>query len=234
MCHKTEAIKIFFNAFRKLQKFIDDYCRDQFEFEGLILSCCYLDSLAGYKYGGESNGDRFNKFVNEYSGRREIYTKIALPILLQEIPNLKIDSRLAIRLQQFLTQEIGVKINNYVQYGYDIDIDLVSLWERLKNKFSPAEIELLGNKIEKFQYSYLLWRNYRNPLIHETAIRDEAPNLARKEEPYYHTRLIQGGGNRKVHFGIPRKFVFETLKDCISNFEKECLEKQWDPVLDKK
>jgi len=227
MTDKTEGIKIFFDAFRKLQKFIDEYCRGEFEFEGLILSCCYLDSLAGYKYGGKSSGQRFSKFINEYSGKKECWTKIALPILLQDIPKLGIDSKLSTRLKRFLNQGMKVRPANYTKYGHNVDTDWHSLEEQLRREFTSDEVESLKRKIEYYQYSYLLWQNYRNPAIHETAKRNHANNIAGAKEPYYH------GGYSKVRFGIPEEFIFETLQNCISNFEKECVEKQWDPILDK-
>jgi len=216
----------FFEFYNARISFIEENCLKTIE--GLILSCCCLDSLAGYCFGGKSSLDRFQRLIYEYSGNAEYWHRISLP-LLKEHYNKNGKTKYSDLMRKF-----GVSEDNYLQIGYNVDISPDKIEVKAKNyncvvlPFSEAT----RKEITDFGYSRVFWNNYRHAAIHEfLKYHDGPPHLfeEKNEVVYSHESVFDKSGNRiiesKINICFPIKFILKTLKDCLSNFKLE-LEKE--------
>ena len=218
----------FFKAFSNLVKFIENECKDRIE--GAILACAYIDSLSGYKYGGKSNRDRFANFIKEYSGMNSVYELISLPRLKYHIMEKHPRHKLIVNK---LVQEFKINEFDFVTLGHSVDVKMDQLDIRLRRTLSLKDLNFVIKMAAQFEYTAILWRDYRCNLIHETRLpEEEAMNLDESIEPYYTSRLLNGHENphqSRITFGIPQEFIIRTLKNCLESFEEECRTSKIDP-----
>ncbi|OGC88966.1 MAG: hypothetical protein A2142_04185 [candidate division Zixibacteria bacterium RBG_16_48_11] len=246
---KENKRKFFFDYFRQRLAFVKEHCTKH-NLEAVILSCCALDGLSAYRYGGKSNLKRFLQFVLEYSGLKEDYLKVSLPLLKQDaekllgseanIPN---DKKARIeRFIEFLENQLGVKDEEYTRLSYDVDMPIESLknklWSRQRNGEYDQTLLLIKDILKKelldYTYIAILWREYRCLAVHESALkRDKAGiNLGKKIVPYYVNENIIKSDRifRSIpRFDIPPQFIISTLENCINNLEKEWEQNNVDP-----
>jgi hypothetical protein len=224
MASKELLINHFFNAYYNCYKFIIDQCNDRIE--GSILSCVYLDSLAGYKYENTTNKVRFIEFVLNYSGQLDIYEKISLPKLRYF---LKGNHQSA---QYLSILEANFKLDEYyfTQKGHCQDLSISDLRNKLNGKISNIDLEDLIEIADDFKYANILYKDYRCKLIHELRKPIDA-NLWDRKVPYYiNISKINGIDNEHTCFRIPPEFISDTLKRCIDNYFSECLNNDIDPL----
>jgi len=218
-----ERLRFFFDFFEERIKFIEENCLNRIE--GLILSCCYLDSLAGYKYGGRSSKKKFKKFILSYSGFQSIWNRISLPLLKRCLE--RKNHEFYKPFIKFLEDKLGVKKNKYTDLSYNVDVDLQTLQEKAKGLLEDRYLLQLKGELEEFEYTSILWRDYRNFAVHKTSSKkDEAHPLVEKTEPFYVNYGIMEGNKitrEETLFGIPPIFILNTLKACLKNFTDECL-----------
>ena len=75
--------------------------------------------------------------------------------------------------------------------------------------------------IRAFEYSAILWSDYRNMAVHETATpKDRAKNLAGKKEPFYSYMIGSDGAPGKACFDIPPEFLIHTVESGLDSFRK--------------
>jgi hypothetical protein len=220
---KEERLKFFFDFFEERIKFIEENCLNRIE--GLILSCCYLDSLAGYKYGGRSSKKKFKKFILSYSGFQLIWNRISLPLLKRCLE--RKNHEFYKPFIKFLEEKFGVNKSKYGDLSYNVDVDLQILQEKAKGQLENEYFLQLKGELEAFEYTSILWRDYRNSAVHKTSSKkDEAHQLAEKTEPFYVNYGILEDSKivrEETRFGIPTIFILNTLKACLKNFVDECL-----------
>lgn len=172
----------FFDYFRarlgSAQKGIDG------KIEGYILSLTALDALAFYATGKQGGAHTFQEFIYRYSGFREIYNRVSVPLLVQQLRLRKPKSCKPIAdwaYQEFDLSDhyVGSRIR-----GFEEDPEWDTFWERLRaaNLRMPKGINHL---LKKFIYAQVLYLMYRNDAVHRQTIREEAPNIAGEKVPYY-------------------------------------------------
>jgi hypothetical protein len=221
-------IEHFFNAFCKWHDFVTNECNDRIE--GLILSCVFLDSLAGYKFGPGNVNQRFINFMLDYSGQRMFYEKVSLPKLRYEL------------IKRFGPKDIKTKVLNdnfqldewfFTTRGYCVDVNELELRQKLSSQLQQAEVNIVIKLDSDFHYVQILYDDYRCKLVHEARI-PITMNLWESDEPYYVNILKNGGvGNQRTYFRIPPIFIIRTFKNCIDNFRQECINKGIDPLLNR-
>lgn len=214
--------EFFFDYFEERISFVEKNCLGKIE--GLILTCCYIDSLAGFKYGGRSSKKRFKKFILSYSGLQHIWTRISLASLKQHLEEKNHDFYRP--MVEFLEKKLGVQRRKYDELSYNPDVDLQTLQQTAKGLLDNTYIGRLQTELTEFQYTLILWRDYRNSAVHKASSKkDEAQQLSVKTEPFYvnYTDSDEGKAkSEKTRFGIPPVFILKTLKTCLKNFKDEC------------
>jgi hypothetical protein len=217
--------EFFFDYFKARIDFVEQNCLKRIE--GLILLCCYLDSLAGYRYGGQSTCQRFRDFIVEYSGNESAWKKVSLPLLKAHFIKNKNTT------YADFVRKLGVIESNYVLQGYNVDMDIRAMEQAAEGKIITPFSAHLKKEIADFEYVRILWREYRNPAVHEASVyRDEAPDpWGDKREPFYaHVNMWEDGkiGRDKITFAIPAEFILTTLKCCIDKFREYTTQKNID------
>jgi hypothetical protein len=233
--HKLSAHQI--KYFRERLKFLRENCWDEeckeLKIEGMILAGSYIDSLAGYKYGGESNRDRFVKLVKEYSGKCAVFNKISLPSLYCKIKHKKCKIHEKEKILRILESigvpketGVGVPKGKGVSPDYNQETDVAA--DDLVKKFK--ELDLKENDHRKLielvagcDYAVILWKKYRCLVVHETRI-EEGWNLEESELPYYMSEIQinpDKSTETKINFGIPHQLIIDTLSSCLDNLETE-------------
>lgn len=229
---KQELSKHLIKYFRKRIDFLRKHCWNETEneltIEGIILVCSYIDSLSGYKYGGESTQDRFVRLINEYSGRKEIFEKISLVELYDAIKQGRIQVKQKGEVLDHL-KRMGVHKEAYLDLEYNVDVTADECLNRLKDlHLSFDDHRTIINAFKGCKYSSILWKRYRCLAIHETRV-DEGWNLGEVDLPYYITEAIygkDGTSENKIRFGFPHKLIMETLEECLNNLDSELTENE--------
>lgn len=214
-----ESNKFFFDYFDARVRFIKDYCLEKIE--GLILICCCIDALSGYRHNQKSSFGLFKKFILEHSGEKDIWTKISLPLLKE---NFKHEG---MTKYSDLMIKFGVNEISYLMKGYNTDVSLEELEKRAANYnlvITPFSDEM-KIKILKFEYVKILWDKYRNYAIHELRTNpDEPANIFNQTDSvfYNHCNYFDSSGTRreKVRISFPRSFLLRTLEQCLTNLRK--------------
>ena len=215
------------------------------------MTCCALDALSAYKYGGKSTFRRFANFILEYSGFREKYLKVCLPELkltIQQILSrgtlVSEQDKLLKKFEGFLQEEVGVVFNEYPSPVVStIDIPFRLLKSKAVSAFGTDEfaraidltIKSAGVPNEEyFTYIGILWKDYRCLGVHEMSLKKGSvvyDSIFPLREPYYSSvseRLDDKFSESIPKLTIPALFMVETLENCITNFEVYCNEKSLD------
>lgn len=169
----SSLIDYFFNFFKDRIQFIEENCllidkngKKTPRIEGYILACCYLDSLSIFKYNPPSKGEKFIKFILEYSDYKSFYEKISLPELKNRIKQCK-EPRFNDSINffiKFLENKLGVKEKIHSDLSHNVDLSLSELRKKiesdsdLKNNLIPEFKSLLEKEIPKYSYTEILWR----------------------------------------------------------------------------
>lgn len=219
---RQERRNFFFDYFEERISFVENNCLGRIE--GLILTCCYIDSLAGFRYGGASSKKRFRQFILSYSGLEHIWTKISLPFLKRHLELKNHDFYKP--FIEFIEKKLGVQRRKYDDLSYNPDIDSQKLLEKAIGMFDDRYLLQMRGELTEFDYISILWKDYRNSAVHETTSKkDEAHPLSEKAEPFYVNYTIIHDDKTKheeTRFGIPPVFILKTLKTCLKNFKDEC------------
>jgi len=208
----------FFWCYDDTINFVENKCLDRIE--GVIILCCCLDSLAGYRYGGTSRKNRFQQFLVEHSNQADIWRKVSVIRLRQELEAR--NHEYYQNMINFLRRQ-GAITSNYSGLDYNPDVDYDTLMNKASESLSKDYLESLNKDILEFEYSSILWNDYRNQAIHERTLgNDKAINIGDKTIPYYSNEIPLKGGKiqTKTHFAIPPCYILETLKNCIAGFKK--------------
>jgi hypothetical protein len=219
-------IRHFFSVFREFLRFIDEKCAGRFESVALI--CIYLDSLSGYKYGARRNRKRFIDFVLKYSGLKDTYSKVCLPLLRDQLEK---QSRTRKDLIDFFTSELCiVEPKNASSLIYEnSDISYIDLKTRLESHFSREDVAKTMGLAKRLRYIDYFYEHYRCKVVHEARFNEkDAQHFGHPENPYYVPVGLEDH-TKEIWFGIPYRFMFKTLENCINNFEKECIDNDINP-----
>jgi hypothetical protein len=222
-----QAIDHFFEAFRSFLEFIDKYCKGRFESVALI--CIYIDSLSGYKYGKRGNRNRFIKFIMNYSGLSNIYSRVCLPLIRSELRSKHPAYKDIIN---FFASTLNVtEEENAAGFTYDnSDIPLDEFQSKLRARFPDEnKVKNVVKIASSLRYVDYFYNHYRCKVIHEARMSEkEAPYFKEHEEPFY-VPVADEDGKKEIWFGIPFKFMRRTLLNCIENFEEECIARDINP-----
>lgn len=187
--------------------------------ESYILVCVFLDSLSVHRYGGKSKSDKFGRFLIDYSDYGYKFKQISLPLLvydLEEFPNVYGS------LSKTLRQVFKIEESDFSREDHTVDVDLASFRGEIKSKFNESEVEKVCGMAEKFQYHSIFWWKYRCNLIHRGTLPiDELFGVDEKPYPYYYSQLDPPTGRSLIRLKISRKFMIDTLKQCIDKFESD-------------
>jgi len=201
----------FIEYFEARVEFLKSKCEDRIE--GYILACCYLDSLAGYRYGGQSNFARFRKFLIESTDQADVWRRVSL-ILLRHYVESK-DNPIFQGLAGLLAK-LGAIETNFINLSFNPDIALESLLTKCSEELSPSEIQTHMSDIRRFEYAAILWQAYRNAVVHETAVGiKQALNLADRDTPFYSNENVVSGNTITglyTRFDIPSSFLIATIE----------------------
>jgi|WetSurMetagenome_2_1015567.scaffolds.fasta_scaffold74695_2 hypothetical protein len=218
-------IKHYFDSFLYLYNYIIENCSDRIE--GAILATTYLDSLAKSRYGGNSKSERFNNFILNYSGQRDVYEKISIPLLKY---GLQKQSGKCDTIINLLEREFSIGEFEFIKVGYDVDVNIVGLEQRTMKYLDEPQLRLLIKTADRYKYSMILWYDYRCNLVHETRFpKNMARTFQNHSEPFYSSLLNMSTKMPQTTFCIPPVFIFRTLQNCINNYKNECIAINWDP-----
>ena len=222
-----EDINHFFSVFREFLKFIDEKCVGRFE--SIALICIYIDSLSGYKYGKRGNRNRFIRFIMDYSGLSNIYSRVCLPLIRSELRSKHPADEDIIN---FFASTLNVTTEeNANGFKYDnCDISLDEFQDKLRGQFTDeVRVSNVMRIASRLRYVDYFYDHYRCKVIHEARLSEkEAPHFKAHEIPYY-VPVGNEDGKKEIWFGIPFKFMRKTLLNCIENFEAECIEDDINP-----
>jgi len=215
-----QANKFFFDYFRARLEFIQEngLNENMNQIEGLILMSCYLDSLAGYRYGEKSSGKRFRDFVLEFSGQREIWTRVALPLLEYRLQAEGKDSMASV------VRSMGTEVESRMR-TYEEDLRYGDMLEKIYDSNERQWFEREAKSVKGYEYVSILWERYRCKSVHEASSDpDRAESLhGEKNMPFYAQYLDEPKPglilSSEWHFCIPNVFIYSTLTNCMSNFE---------------
>lgn len=222
MTNQKADIEHFFKFFEERVRFVAESCLERIE--GTILMCSYLDSLAKYRYGGESTGKRFRAFILEFGNSSGSWQKISLWQLQRDIESGKVQFPDSVTFSSLLNRKCG-SYSNFHQLGFNPDME-VSALEKESAEYMPVPWdEKLKERVARYEYVAILWQ-YRNLAVHETVFHHEAVLQGMGDEtiPYYRTISLSpkepgGSRTREVWFRIPPYFVLKTLRESIEKFK---------------
>ena len=217
-----EQCSHFFAFYRERIRYVEEYLLESELIEGLILMCCYLDALSGYRYGGSSSYERFRRFLMEHSEVPEIWSRVDLPGLNQSIT----DEEHVLREELCAAlRGLGMQTFGFHDLDYDVDVSYEVLAEKLSETLNATQVESLEKDLRRFEYVSILWREYRNNSVHETSSKKKkAFNLSDKSVPFHSVISVPiGEGQRQeyVWFHIPHVFILETLKNAVDSFSRK-------------
>src|SRR5574341_1372066 len=124
----------FIEFFSARLDFVESSCKNSIE--GMILLCSYIDSLAGYRYNGKSNSQRFKRFLVEDTEQSPTWRKLSLILLRQylEMKNLKLYSNLINVLNR-----LGAISSNYINLNYNPDTTTDQFLNECEKELSSEE-----------------------------------------------------------------------------------------------
>jgi hypothetical protein len=206
----SERIKWFLKVFANRVDFVRDKCLPHFPFEGRLLMCCYLDSLAGYRFPGKRNRERFRDFTLEYSELEE-WRRISLPHLAAVLRRDGV-------IQDKHSAWVSSLESNFVaqaQLSNDTDTPERELKERFFDHTGETWPSTWDSALDKSMYVSILWDQYRNMAVHEgRPPLGDTDNILNKATPYY----ILLSNRRSLQ--IPVEFILTTLVNCLGTFEQ--------------
>lgn len=220
MATSETKINDFLQFYKARIEFVKETCLDRIE--GIILLTSYIDSLAGYRYGGTSRKARFVKFLYECANQAETWKKVSLILLRQYLEgknHLSYDKLIAI------LNKLNARTSDFLNLNHNPDISYNELISECQNSLTPEQIKIITSDIKKFLYSEILWNAYRNASVHETAIQmNRAVNIAEKEEPFYSNEHVFEKNiivRTISRFDIPPLFLIQTIKRGLKTIEKD-------------
>ncbi len=210
----------FFDFFKERLNFVNINCLERIE--GIILLCSYIDSLAGYTYGGNSSYIRFKKFLIECTTQSNTWKKVSL-ILLRQYTESR-DFKYYDDLINLLNR-LGARTSDFINLDNNPDIHTEELLSECKAKIHTDKYNLILKDIEKFDYTAILWNAYRNASVHESAIQlEQAMNIKNHEIPYYSNlnKFINGKLEpQQTCFGIPPIFLIRTIESGLESIREK-------------
>ncbi len=224
-----QDIDFFFDFFQARLEFVRSHCIDRIE--GVILLCSYVDSLAGYRYGGTTGPARFKKFLIEDTLYSETWRKVSLILLRQYLE--KKELKLYAKAIEVLNQ-LGARTSNFRDLNYNPDIPLELLLNEFSKSLSRKEITFFQKDFERFQYSAILWNCYRNSSVHESAVGlKKAMNLTDQSEPFYSNEHSGHDGSILDHtrFDIPMQFLVRSIESGLQKLRELANAGQWHPEV---
>lgn len=152
--------------------------------ESYILALSTLDAMCFAKTGKDASFEVFSEFVFQYSSRANVYSKVAVPILFEELKLTKPHTYGA--LLDCIRQEYALNehFKNRKIRGIQDDPEWATFWENITARCGviPPNAQ---QEFRRFMYAPLLWRHYRTYAVHRLNVRDEAANITGNLEPYY-------------------------------------------------
>lgn len=161
----------------------------------------------------------------EHTDQAKVWRKTSLILLRQHLEAR--DHPFYDGMINFL-KKLGASTANFLSLDFNPDIYIDTLFDRAREELPGDDLRQMQHDIREFEYSSILWKEYRNPSVHETAVRiNRAMNLAHKEEPFYsNMNVIEGGKiiRTLTCFDIPPTFLVRTIESGLRSF-KELVEK---------
>jgi len=225
--YTNELINHFFEFLNARIKFVREDCLGTIE--GMILLTCYLDALAGYRYGRNDRGKKFGKFLIHYSGAKDTWTKISLVNLYDRLFKDQDAECKQLAESVFSKHRLG----NFINFDgtFNPDCDRATLMEGLSLQLSKNTLTRLEKVVSRFEYSSILWHYYRGDSVHETLLPGPFPtDNGPFDAPHYSTEGVMRDDNwvTAVKFHLPFEYILETVEVCLRQFKRECESGEFD------
>lgn len=177
-----DGLQHLFDFFRRMAGLArEDNC--QRTIQSHILALSTLDAICFAKTGKNASAEAFSDLVHQYSDKANIYSKVAVPVLFEELRLTKPRSFGAAMEWVRETYALGEHFRNHRIRGIDEDPDWATFWGNISTRCAlPPDAE---REFRRFTYTQLLWRQYRTHIVHRLNVRDEATNIAANLGPYY-------------------------------------------------
>jgi len=212
------------NRIDKAEKLLLD---NKYGLEGLIVLLCYIGSFAYLRYGDKQGKDskNYTKIVKEYSGFRDIYSKIDLLFFYQlrktqaykrnrKYYN-KFNNYLHVR-KIFIKEYGNNKDNIKSEKRYAIKKAILDLL--IKKGVEEALISDVKNNIDKFSNAEILYKYFRCSAVHQ----GNFPLVNKR------TSIEDGAVRYESNSAITIDLIIKTVKNIYSNLKQQCLkEVKW-------
>jgi len=220
---QKERVQHFFEVYSRRIDFIDSLCSER-NFERVLLCCCCIDSLGKYyceAHGlGTGNQERFMTFLSlaqpKYPELDSVWIT-GLEISLRDAGETD--------LADYLADKCGANVSNLVwNENYDPDLQKQELEKRASQDLPKDRAERMKETATDFTYSKIIWRQYRNPSVHEgrfshpwdyrngptpfTSVANTV-GIEKGKAAHYH----------RVQLGVPPTFLVGCLRESFHLFQ---------------
>lgn len=217
---KSFFIEAFFEDVGEKVQRVERIANQNMPEEAITLACCYMDYLASQGFDGRgAHRENFVRFLLTYSSNSEMLRKISR--LHVEREGEVLNDYVAIR--KALEDEFGP------EYRRDDDMGETDLIQFLRARVPGLdELNLRSNLRSRFSYAAVLYKEYRNPGVHEGGMAHAydaetgRPVFLPAYEPSGKHKHVYYRG-RSLRFSI--QFILHLLSEAHRQLANECMEK---------
>ena len=197
--------------------------RKDFDFEILLLACCYIDALANIFTEEKEVGKRFIESLICFGETNGIsFSKVNLIFLHKNL----IEHR-SYKHSLFPTKYDDWVLNEIHKRDYstgdntEFDLPEKEILKRLGDMLIAEEMGLFGESLKalimKSSYAGVLYETYRNPAVHEGLVVGHWGGVKDEARPFYVSVM-----GRRPDFTFPAKFLINVVENMLSKMYKEC------------
>jgi len=197
---------------------------NEFEFEILLLCCCYIDALANIFTDVKLVNERFAELLIELGYTNDVdFSKVNLLSLEKQIRRYSIKNQKPGLPQKYEAWVLSELNKRDYSTGDNVVLDLLEK-ETLK-KFSEmsSDIEktqygkILKEAVRNSTYAKILYGNYRNAAVHEALVRGHWEGVTREDKPFYIDIM-----DDESDLTFPTKFLIKVIENIIDKIYNKC------------
>lgn len=196
----------------------------EFELEILLLSCCYIDALAGIFTNINGVNERFTEILIYLGYTNDVdFSKINLLILEKQIREHNSKNQTLSLPQKYDNWVSGEISKRDYSSGDNVTLDLFEkdVLTRIFAISSDAEKAkyeaVLKKAVRKATYAEVLYENYRNAAVHEALVKGHWEGATREDRPFY-VAIIDD----EPDLTFPGAFLIKVVENMIARIYKEC------------
>jgi len=196
---------------------------NKFHFEIILLSCCYIDALAGIFTDEKEVSKRFIELLIAFGGTNDIdFAKINLIFLSAKIREpIKNKPMFPQKYNKWISDEIGKRDysrgdNTALDLTYDIILG--KLFELSTEQEKKIYGDILKEKLRKSTYAGVLYENYRKPAVHEALTRGHW-STGHEDKPFYVSII-----DLEPDFSFPPAFLIAVVENILHELYRKCEE----------